>query len=155
MRKVLRKAVLFINPIAEIVEFAIYIEGVLDKQWRRRGYVSDILIDELHSSIVRHGIEAVIYVNGPGSFMSVKLTYVALETLRIVKAIPFFGCSAFCLNGGRPLKAMGNLYFIKEKETIITQKLNEKIEQVFRFPSVLDDIELKESNQPEYIIPAV
>ena len=155
MQKVLHKTVLFINPLSEIAEFAIYKKGKLHHMWQKKGYISDILADELYVSVNKYKADAVIYINGPGSFMAIKLTYIAIRTLKIISGIPFFSCSAFSLNGNRPMKAMGNLYFIKEKETIITRKFNEKIEQVFKFPFMLEELKLKEDCPPEYIIPAV
>jgi hypothetical protein len=50
---------------------------------------------------------------------------------------------------------MGRLYFVKEKETIITQPLEETIVQEFSFPSTLDALEREPDNRPDYRLPAV
>ncbi len=87
--------------------------------------------------------------------MAIKLTYIILKTIEIVKKIPFEGCSAFALNGNKPVKAMGNLYFVKEKETIITQKFDQTIPQEFSLPSSLATLEIDEASTPNYVLPAV
>jgi len=37
---------------------------------------------------------------------------------------------------------MGKIYFIKEKENIITEKFNEAVEQRFQLPDSLEGIEM-------------
>ena len=87
--------------------------------------------------------------------MAVKLTYIILKTIEIIKKIPFEGCSAFALNGNKPVKAMGNLYFVKEKETIITQKFDQAIPQKFSLPSSLETLAIDKASTPNYVLPAV
>ncbi len=50
---------------------------------------------------------------------------------------------------------MGKIYFIKEKENIITEKFNEAVEQRFQLPDSLEGIEILESSEPIYVLPAV
>jgi hypothetical protein len=87
--------------------------------------------------------------------MGIKLTYIALATLEQVRAIPFAACSGFDLNDGRPIRAMGQLYFVKEKETIITQKFDQPIPQDFTLPEHLHALPIAQRREPEYILPAV
>jgi hypothetical protein len=75
--------------------------------------------------------------------------------LEILKNISFYGCDAFSLNNQNPIKAMGKLYFIKEKETIITKKFDEAVEQRFQLPSLISDVVILDSNKPLYLLPAV
>ena len=148
------KRTLVINPISTPLQFAFYEGNELKESWERKGYASDLLLPELER-LLEEGIDEILYVNGPGSQMGIKLTYIALETLRLLRGVPFGAISAFSLNGGRPLKAMGRLYFVKEKETIITQPLEETIVQEFSFPSTLDALEREPENRPDYRLPAV
>jgi len=149
-------ATLLINPIASPLQFALYdSHGVLTEQWEVEGYVSEHLTGELDRLLAERRIGKIIYANGPGSYMGIKLAYITLRTLELLRGIPFEACSAFSLNGNRPLKAMGRLYFVKEKETIITRKYDETIPQEFRFPSLLSDIVTAEDRRPDYRIPAV
>jgi len=154
MSGVLPSRTLLINPVASPLQFALYEAGKLQRSWEREGYASEVLLPEL-DRLVEEGLDEILYVNGPGSQMGIKLTYIALETLRLLRGIPFGAVSAFALNGGRPLKAMGRLYFIKEKETIITQPLEETIVQEFSFPSSLEALEREPGNRPDYRLPAV
>ncbi len=154
MSGVLPSRTLLVNPVASPLQFALYEGGKLQRRWEREGYASEVLLPEL-DRLVEEGLDEILYVNGPGSQMGIKLTYIALETLRLLRGIPFGAVSAFALNGGRPLKAMGRLYFVKEKETIITQPLEETIVQEFSFPSSLEALEREPGNRPDYRLPAV
>jgi len=154
MSGALPRRTLLINPVASPLQFALYEGGKLQRSWEREGYASELLLPEL-DRLVEEGLDEILYVNGPGSQMGIKLTYIALETLRLLRGIPFGAVSAFALNGGQPLKAMGRLYFVKEKETIITQPLEEPIVQEFSFPSLLEALEREPGNRPDYRLPAV
>ena len=116
---------------------------------------SEILLPLIKESLDRYDISRIIYTRGPGSYMAIKLTYIMLKTIEIVQGIQCVGCSGFALNGGEPIKAIGNLYFIKEKETIITEKFEQAINVKFTLPQSIQDLELDEESTPEYILPAV
>jgi len=116
---------------------------------------SEILLPLIKESLDKYDISRIIYTRGPGSYMAIKLTYIMLKTIEIVQGIECVGCSGFALNGGEPIKAIGNLYFIKEKETIITKKFEQAINVKFTLPQSIQDLELDEESTPEYILPAV
>jgi len=149
------ETVLVVNPVAVPLQFALYRRGRLERSWEREGYASDHLVDVLDRLTGEEGIDEILYVNGPGSQMGIKLGYIALKTLELLRGIPFGAVSAFALNGGRPLKAMGRLYFVKEKETIMTKSFTEPIAQEFSFPSELEALEREPGNRPDYRLPAV
>ncbi len=146
---------LFVNPISVPLQFALYREGVLERSWSREGYASEHLAEELDRLTAEGEIGEILYVNGPGSQMGIKLAYIALRTLELSRGVPFGAVSAFELNGGRPLKAMGRLYFVKEKETIITKTFDEPIAQEFSFPPSLEGMEREPDPRPHYRLPAV
>ena len=87
--------------------------------------------------------------------MAIKLTYLMLKTIEITRGILCIGCSAFELNGDKPIKAIGNLYFIKEKETIITKKYEQSIDTTFVLPKSIDNLKLDKESTPLYLLPAV
>ena len=116
---------------------------------------SEILLPLIKECLDRYDINRIIYTRGPGSYMAIKLTYIMLKTIEIIEGIECVGCSGFALNGGEPIKAIGNLYFIKEKETIITKKYEQAINVKFTLPQSIQDLELDEESTPEYILPAV
>ena len=103
----------------------------------------------------KYPIDKIIYTRGPGSYMAIKLSYLIVKTIEIIRDIPCFGCSGFALNNAKPIKAMGNLYFIKEKETIITKKYEQPVNVNFALPRSIHDLKIDEESTPEYILPAV
>jgi hypothetical protein len=146
---------LLINPIAVPLQIGCYEADRLRCSRALDGRASDVLLGALEALLAEHDIDRILYVNGPGSYMAIKLTYITLATIQMLRGIPFEACSAFALNDQRPVRAMGALYFVKEKETIITQKFDEIIPQEFGLPSYLGDLELEAENTPLYILPAV
>ena len=87
--------------------------------------------------------------------MSTKICYTLLKSVEVIKGVPFDAVSAFELNGNKPIKALGKLYFVKEKENIITKKFQEHQESSFFMPEHLEHLELLERNEPDYHIDAV
>ena len=146
---------LLIISISSPLLFGVYRDGELIETLSSDKKTSEILLPFLTKLIDKYNIEAIIYTRGPGSYMAIKLTYIMLKTLEIVKDIKCFGCSAFALNNAQPIKAIGNLYFFKEKETIITKKLEQPVDASFALPQSIHDLEIDEESTPEYILPAV
>ena len=119
------------------------------------GLTSDILLPTLQDILNSYSVEKIIYTSGPGSHMATKIAFVLLKTLNIIKDIPIFAISAFDLNGNKPIKALGKLYFIKEKETIITKRFDKNIDSSFYMPDSLEDINILKDIEPNYQIAAV
>jgi len=116
---------------------------------------SEILLPMIMDFLDKYDIEQIIYTRGPGSYMAVKLTYIMLQTIEVTRGIKCFGCSGFALNDNQPIKAIGNLYFIKEKETIITKKYEQLPIVKFTLPQSIQDLEIDEESTPDYVLPAV
>ena len=95
------------------------------------------------------------FARGPGSFMATKIAYIFLRTMSIAFKIPLFACDGFAFNENRPIKALRNLYFVKENEAITTQHFLEPIEQKFVLPKDLDETLFDDDNEPLYMLPAV
>ncbi len=149
------KYTILINTIATPLQLGLYCADRKISAVTIEGQTSESLLQAMEKWLDNYMVEKCIYVNGPGSYMAIKLTYLMLRTLEMVRGIPFFGISAFELNGGKPVKAMGNLYFTKEKETIMTKKFDEKVKQEFWLPDDLSALSLDRENRPHYILPAV
>lgn len=154
-RCILPKTTLLINTIAVPLQIGVYQADNMIEKITLEGQTSEALLPKLEKLFDHYSIEKILYVNGPGSYMAIKLTYIMLRTIEMIHGIAFMGVSAFALNRGRPIKAMGNLYFTKEKETIITQKFDEKVTQEFWLPDDLSALPLEKENTPHYILPAV
>ena len=146
---------ILIISIASPLLIGVYKDGKLIESIESELKTSEVLLKILSELSEKYDYKHMLYTNGPGSYMAIKLTYITLRSLEILKGISFEGCNAFDLNGQNPIKAMGKLYFIKEKETIITKKFDEVIEQRFKLPSMLSEVTILNDNKPLYILPAV
>ena len=133
----------------------VYEEGTLVETISSDLKTSEILLPLIKECLDKYDISTIIYTRGPGSYMAIKLTYIMLKTIEIMQGIKCVGCSGFALNGGEPIKAVGNLYFIKEKETIITKKYEQPVNVNFTLPQSIQDLVLDEESTPDYILPAV
>jgi tRNA A37 threonylcarbamoyladenosine modification protein TsaB len=146
---------LLINPLADPLQIGCYEDDGLVCRRTPEGKASEGLLPALEEMLERYEVTEILYASGPGSYMAIKLTYITLATLAQLRGIPFGAVSAFALNGGRPIRAMGLMYFVKEKETIITQKMDEPIPQIFELPERLDRLERLDDRTPQYVLPAV
>jgi tRNA A37 threonylcarbamoyladenosine modification protein TsaB len=156
LKKVLPKRYdLLIVSISSPLLLGVYEEGRLIETFSSELQTSQILLPLIQKVLKKYPISRMIYTRGPGSYMAIKLTYLTLKTLEIMKGIPCVGCSGFALNGGEPIKAVGNLYFIKQKETIITEKFEQSIHANFALPECIDDLVLDEVSTPDYVLPAI
>ena len=146
---------ILIVTIANPLLIGVYENGELIETIESHGKTSEVLLKILTELSLKYDYKRVVYTSGPGSYMAIKLTYITLRSLEILNNISFDGCEAFTLNGNKPIKAMGKLYFIKENNTIITKKIDEVLEQRFALPSMLSEVTLLDNNRPLYILPAV
>ena len=103
----------------------------------------------------KYKIEKLFYANGPGSFMAIKVAYIFLKSLSILKNIPLFATDAFYFNKNGPIKAIGKLHFVKIVSEIKTQKLETVPSGKYILPDVLDYNEFSEITTPLYSIGAV
>lgn len=146
---------LLIACIASPLLLGVYKDGVLIETISSEKQTSQVLLPIVNRCLETYNISHIIYTRGPGSYMAIKLTYIILKTIEIIRGIKCSGCSGFELNRQEPIKAVGNLYFIKEKETIITKKFEQPVLSQFVLPQYIQDIVLDEESVPEYVLPAV
>jgi tRNA A37 threonylcarbamoyladenosine modification protein TsaB len=155
LQKVLPRYEIVIISISSPLLIGVYKDGVLIENISSTQKTSEILLKLLMQISKKYNYSRVVYTSGPGSYMAIKLTYITLRTLEIIRGIEIDGCDAFSLNSETPIKAMGKLYFVKEKDTIITKKFDEAVEQRFELPSMLSEVAILDDNKPAYILPAV
>jgi len=146
---------LLIISISSPLLLGVYEDEILVEQISSDLKTSEILLPSIMKLLETYNITKIIYTRGPGSYMAIKLTYIMLKTIEITRGIRCFGCSGFTLNGNQPIKAIGNLYFIKEKETIITKKYEQPVNAPFALPQSIHDLAIDEESTPEYSLPAV
>ena len=116
---------------------------------------SDILPIIYAGIFEKYSVNRLFYANGPGSFMAIKVAYIFLKSISILKNIPLYATDAFKFNNNRPIKAIGKLCFVKLSSEIKTQKLEIVPEASFTLPDVLDYNEFTTNTTPLYMIGAV
>ena len=108
-----------------------------------------MLLDEI---LAEFRLTKLVYANGPGSYMGIKISYISLKTLSVVQNLPLFAVSAFELNGYAPIRANNALCFVYEKGEISLQKA---VAGEFVLPANLSALNLQENNAPFYFLDAV
>jgi len=116
---------------------------------------SDILPIIFKELLDTYNIKKLFFANGPGSFMAIKVSYIFLKSMSILKNIPLFATDAFYFNENQPIKAIGKLHFVKISSEIKTQKLEIAPKPSFRLPNELDYGEFSTTVEPNYGIAAV
>ena len=141
--------------LASPILVGVYKDGRLIEKIESDERSSEVLPRIYKELLQKYDVESFIYANGPGSFMSIKVAYIFLRSLGILKDIPLYAMDAFHFNGGRPIKAVGKLHFVKIQDKIETQKFDEVIEPSFELPQTLVKEELSTNSAPMYGIGAV
>lgn len=149
------------KPLVEVVAVTIskplligvYENGKLIKRISKEGMTSDILPEIFDELLKNYEVKKIIYSKGPGSYMSIKLSFVFFKTLEISKNVPLYAAEGFEFNAHSPIKAVGNTYFVK-KDGIISIMKNQK-EGRFELPERLDGIEYTKDVEPLYVLKAV
>ena len=137
------------------IKVGLYENGKLIKTIESEKKSSDILAVIYRDILKEHRVKAFYFVNGPGSFMAIKVAYIFLKSLSILKKVPLFATDAFKFNNNEPIKAIGKLCFVKIATEIKTQKLETVPEAIFTLPDVLDYNEFSTNTAPLYMIGAV
>jgi tRNA A37 threonylcarbamoyladenosine modification protein TsaB len=151
------KTTLFVISIANPISIGIYKDGILDETLEKEGKTSDILPHIVDELLKNTSIDEIIYVNGPGSYMSIKIAYIFLKTLSITLDIPFMAISGFHLNNNSPIKALGQKYFFLESNNEIKMRFLEENELIhsFALPQKINCNLCIEDTLPNYQLPAV
>ena len=147
---------IFVISIANPILVGIYKNKKLIMAFEDDGKTSDVLPSIFDTILKQHTISGLYFVNEPGSYMSIKVSYVFLKSLSIVKNIPLKAALGFHFNGNSPIKALGKKYFFYENEEIRIDFLEEThILKEFKLPEILDDSIFSNDSLPKYNLPAV
>jgi tRNA A37 threonylcarbamoyladenosine modification protein TsaB len=133
----------------------IYEDNKLIKTIQSEEKSSEVLPQLYKDILERYEIKALYYTQGPGSFMAIKVAYIFLKSLSVLKKIPFYATDAFEFNENQPIKAIGKLYFVKIKGDIVTQKFESPQEVKFTLPQTLKTEKFSLYTAPLYKIGAV
>ena len=145
-------------PISTPILVGVYnSNNVLIEKFSQDGKTSDILPDIFKAIFEKYDLETIYYVNGPGSYMSIKVAYIFLKTLSISKDLVFKSASGFHFNQNSPIKALGKKYFFNSNDDTITLdflKPNEQLKE-FLLPDKIDTNIFNQNSLPNYNLPAI
>jgi len=142
-----------IIPMSKPMLIGLYKDGKLFEEIKTDKMTSDFLPSFFDEILKKYEIKNIIYANGPGSYMAIKLVYIFLKTLQITKDINILSTDGFYFNQNSPIKAIGNRYFVKENDTITMKESNEVGK--FELPEVLKYSDFSKDIEPIYILNAV
>jgi len=142
-----------IIPISSPIKIGVYKNKILIKEVISNEMTSDFLPKFFDNILNEYKIDNIIYSKGPGSYMSIKLTYIFLKTLKIVKNINILAVDGFYFNKNSPIKAVGNRFFVKENDTITIKKA--EVTNSFELPKKLKFEDFSKEIEPLYILNAV
>jgi tRNA A37 threonylcarbamoyladenosine modification protein TsaB len=146
--------------IAKPMLIGIYQDNLLINSIAKEGKTSDILPLLFDKILLKYTVDEIYYVNGPGSYMAIKIAYVFLKTISIINKIDFYAVSGFDFNNNSPIKALGKKYFFRENnklndDKIIIDFLNDIELEDFCLPEKFENIKYSKDTLPNYNLPAV
>jgi tRNA A37 threonylcarbamoyladenosine modification protein TsaB len=133
----------------------VYKESELIETIKSEERSSEVLPELFKTLIAKYDIKHIVYAKGPGSFMAIKVSYIFLRTLCIVKNISLLATDAFYFNNNAPIKAVGKLYFVKNRDAIETETLKDAPIMEFTLPQQLKLEDFSDETAPFYGIGAV
>ncbi|MEA3383761.1 MAG: hypothetical protein U9Q20_03670 [Campylobacterota bacterium] len=145
-------------PIASPILIGVYdSKDNLIQKYIKDGKTSDILPDIFKDIFFKYNLTSIYYVNGPGSYMAIKVAYLFLKTISIVKDLELKATNGFIFNQNSPIKALGKKYFFNTKnDTIIVDFLKEEDEiKDFLLPDKIDTNIFNQNSLPNYNLPAI
>jgi hypothetical protein len=143
--------------ISSPILVGIYQDNILIDTIKNEDKTSDALPLIFDTLLSKHSIENIYYANGPGSYMAIKISYIFLKTLSIIKNIPLKAASGFIFNDNSPIKALGKKYFINGQNDKIAIDFIEDLDRLkeFQLPNNISHISFSEDTLPNYHLPAV
>lgn len=144
----------------------VYVDCKLVKSFCQESKSSDSLPSIFEEILQKYEIIRVLYARGPGSFMAIKMAYVACKTLEITKGIELLSQSGFYFNNCSPIRAHRGSYFISKSaltdenlnvEIVCESEIEDRVLNIepFSLPSVLRVNDFSKECEPLYILPAL
>jgi len=146
---------LLLIALSSPIMIGVYEDGLLIESIESSQKSSEVLPSLYAELLEKYNVQALFYANGPGSFMAIKVAYIFLKSLSILKNIPLYATDAFNFNQNQPIKAIGKLCFVKIDKEIKTQKFQTVPEVAFSLPKELVLDEFSKNTTPLYMIGAV
>ncbi len=145
-------------PIATPILVGLYDEkNSLVEVFSKEGKTSDILPIIFNDIISKYKLDNIYYVNGPGSYMSIKISYIFLKTLCVSKNLELKAANGFNFNQNSPIKALGKKYFFNCNDGTISIDSLSKDDEVkeFLLPDKIDINMFTQNSLPNYNLPAI
>ena len=117
------------------------------------GKTSDTLPLVIKELLSKYNPTMLVYANGPGNQMAIKVTYVCLKTLCIAKNIPLKAVSSFEFNEYKPIELVNKRFFCFENDNITLEYLPNAVDGELRLPVSINSIPLSDICEPIYIMP--
>lgn len=149
------KVDVLVLALASPILIGIYEKGTLVKTIQSDEKSSDCLPTIFTTLLDTFEIEHIIYANGPGSFMAIKMCYLFFKSLEIVKDISLLSASAFDFNKNSPIKAMGKLYFHNSGQGVVIAPLGDVAVCALQLPKQINKTKFSTDTAPNYVVPAV
>jgi tRNA A37 threonylcarbamoyladenosine modification protein TsaB len=152
----MKKVDILVIPIANPILVGIYKNNILIDILSENGKTSDILPKLIQIILSKYNLETIFYVNSPGSYMAIKIGYIFLKTISIIKNIDLMATNGFYFNENTPIKALGKKYFFNRNGEIIidfskdTDKLSD-----FKLPNRLKKEIFTSNSLPTYNLPVI
>ncbi|RDX35389.1 hypothetical protein DZA35_00600 [Arcobacter sp. HD9-500m-PIT-SAG03] len=146
----------FVISISNPILVGLYKNKKLIMAYEDEGKTSEVLPKLFNIILKEYDIGGLYYISSPGSYMSIKVSYVFLKSLCIVKDIPLKATMGFHFNENSPIKALGKKYFFYENNEIKIDFLKPiDVIKKFSLPQNLDDDLFSSDTLPKYNLPAV
>ena len=151
------KVEVLVISIANPILVGIYKDGNLLETIESSGKTSDILPNIFKDILDKFDISTIFYVNGPGSYMAIKVGYIFLKTISIVKDIDLKAANGFEFNQNSPIKALGKKYFFNNNDGNISIEFLKETDKLidFKLPKELQKNIFIDDSLPNYHLPAV
>ncbi len=142
--------------IANPILIGIYEDYEIIQTIELEGKTTEVLPLVFDEILKKYIVDEIFYVNGPGSYMAIKVAYVFLKSISIIKNISLKACDGFEFNKNSPIKALGKRYFVKNDDKIEIQSVDSLIIlNKFELPIKLDKKLFSDDSLPNYQLPAV
>jgi len=148
---------ILVIPISNPILVGVYEGENLIETISKEGKTSDVLPSLFNSILKKYSVKSIFYANGPGSYMAIKVAYIFLKTISIIKELEFKAIDAFYFNNNSPIKALGKKYFFKLQNDKITVDFIDEKEEIkeFKLPNKLNKNIFTVDTLPNYNLPAV
>ena len=151
----MRKVDLIVIALSKPIMIGVYEDEMLIDSIESDEHASDFLPKVFESLLQEYVLNSITYANGPGSFMAIKMSYLFIKSLEILKGIEFRSALAFEFNEHSPIKALGKLYFHYENGNIVTKVLDSEQVLPMKLPSKYKKNNYSLDTQPNFVLPAV